>query len=183
MRISTFFAFVLALFAMPAQAATIVGESDGGYHYDAFDLDLTASGDYLVSIMFDAPVTNLYFAIEFEEFFDEYTIEDGSWFGGNDFTYYSQFSPEGPLTEGAFTFSFDASYDYKANGFRYVGFTNVLGGEIEFDSASSTGYRISISQIGAVPEPATWAFLIFGFGAIGGAMRARKRAAARIAFA
>ena len=27
---------------------------------------------------------------------------------------------------------------------------------------------------GAVPEPATWAFMIFGFGAIGGAMRRRK---------
>lgn len=27
---------------------------------------------------------------------------------------------------------------------------------------------------GAVPEPATWAFMIFGFGAIGGTMRRRK---------
>lgn len=31
------------------------------------------------------------------------------------------------------------------------------------------------SQIGAVPEPATWAFMIFGFGAIGGAMRRQRK--------
>lgn len=30
---------------------------------------------------------------------------------------------------------------------------------------------------GAVPEPATWAFMIFGFGAIGGAMRRQKNMA------
>lgn len=29
---------------------------------------------------------------------------------------------------------------------------------------------------GAVPEPSTWAFMIFGFGAIGGAMRRRRKA-------
>jgi hypothetical protein len=35
---------------------------------------------------------------------------------------------------------------------------------------------------GAVPEPATWALMILGFGAIGGAMR-RRRAAIRVRFA
>ena len=30
------------------------------------------------------------------------------------------------------------------------------------------------ASIGAVPEPATWAFMIFGFGAIGGAMRSDR---------
>lgn len=32
-------------------------------------------------------------------------------------------------------------------------------------------------DVNAVPEPATWAFMIFGFGAIGGAMRRQKKAA------
>ena len=37
---------------------------------------------------------------------------------------------------------------------------------------------------GAVPEPATWAMMIFGFGMVGGALRRRKQAIqARIAFA
>jgi len=35
---------------------------------------------------------------------------------------------------------------------------------------------------GAVPEPATWAMMMLGFGAVGGAMRYRRRAA-KVAFA
>lgn len=36
---------------------------------------------------------------------------------------------------------------------------------------------------GAVPEPATWAFMIFGFGAIGGAMRSRRKANVKVSYA
>lgn len=32
-----------------------------------------------------------------------------------------------------------------------------------------------IADMGAVPEPATWAFMIFGFGAVGSALRTRRR--------
>ena len=38
------------------------------------------------------------------------------------------------------------------------------------------GFTVTLStQTGAVPEPSTWALLILGFGAIGGAMRSRRR--------
>ncbi len=36
---------------------------------------------------------------------------------------------------------------------------------------------------GAVPEPATWAMMIVGFGAIGGTLRRRQNVAARVRFA
>lgn len=36
---------------------------------------------------------------------------------------------------------------------------------------------------GAVPEPATWAFMIFGFGAIGGAMRRQRKAKVNVSYA
>lgn len=36
---------------------------------------------------------------------------------------------------------------------------------------------------GAVPEPATWAFMIVGFGAVGGAMRRKTRTYAKVSFA
>lgn len=39
------------------------------------------------------------------------------------------------------------------------------------------GYFGPSFQLAAVPEPATWAFMIFGFGAIGGAMRRQKNMA------
>ncbi|MEO9468872.1 PEPxxWA-CTERM sorting domain-containing protein [Parasphingorhabdus sp.] len=35
----------------------------------------------------------------------------------------------------------------------------------------------------AVPEPATWAFMIFGFGAIGGAMRRQRKANVKVSYA
>ena len=40
---------------------------------------------------------------------------------------------------------------------------------------------ISGAMAAAVPEPATWALMILGFGAVGGAMRRRTRAAVRFA--
>lgn len=38
------------------------------------------------------------------------------------------------------------------------------------------------SAIGAVPEPATWAMMILGFGLVGGAMRSARRQTVRAAF-
>jgi len=43
-------------------------------------------------------------------------------------------------------------------------------------------FRITVSQAGGVPEPATWGLMILGFGAVGGVMR-RKRVASQISFA
>lgn len=47
-------------------------------------------------------------------------------------------------------------------------------GEVAFRSAAVDG---------AVPEPATWAFMIFGFGAIGGAMRRQRKANVNVSYA
>lgn len=46
-------------------------------------------------------------------------------------------------------------------------------------SADVTGRFTLLSQNGAVPEPATWALMILGFGAIGAAMR-RSRTTVRV---
>lgn len=37
-------------------------------------------------------------------------------------------------------------------------------------------------EVNAVPEPATWAFMIFGFGAIGSAMRRRKTTRMKVSY-
>ena len=44
-------------------------------------------------------------------------------------------------------------------------------------------FEIDTLAIAAVPEPATWAMMILGFGLIGGAMRNRKSATTRLAYA
>ncbi|RYE66863.1 MAG: PEP-CTERM sorting domain-containing protein [Oxalobacteraceae bacterium] len=62
-------------------------------------------------------------------------------------------------------------------------------GDLNFDANVNNTYRFDLSDgtntlttfaqigagaTGAVPEPSTWAMLILGFGAVGGAMRRRK---------
>ncbi|MEM8919079.1 MAG: PEPxxWA-CTERM sorting domain-containing protein [Pseudomonadota bacterium] len=46
-----------------------------------------------------------------------------------------------------------------------------------FDRTPRRGNLVLASVQAAVPEPATWAFMILGFGAIGGAMRRQKKQA------
>ncbi len=46
--------------------------------------------------------------------------------------------------------------------------------DLFFDA--DTIVSLDINSAGAVPEPATWAFMIFGFGAIGAAIRLKRRA-------
>ena len=51
---------------------------------------------------------------------------------------------------------------------------------------SSTGNSFEVDNLavgGAVPEPATWAMMIVGFGLVGGAMRRSRKATARVTYA
>lgn len=42
---------------------------------------------------------------------------------------------------------------------------------------------LNFDQVAAVPEPATWAFMIFGFGAIGGVLRRNRKAKVKVSYA
>ncbi len=71
-----------------------------------------------------------------------------------------------------------ASYGWTEDRYAGAGFTMPT-------STSAGGYgqqgiamvNFSIAQDAAVPEPATWAMMLIGFGGIGAAMRRRKRVA------
>lgn len=57
-------------------------------------------------------------------------------------------------------------------------------GEVDgSDGYESLRPALAGSFAAAVPEPATWALMILGFGAVGGAMRRRQSVAAKIRFA
>lgn len=75
-----------------------------------------------------------------------------------------------------------------ANGsFQFTGFSGF--GPNTTLSISSTGtfgvdaILDNLSVSGAVPEPATWALMIMGFGAVGGAMRRRAKVRTTVAYA
>ena len=46
---------------------------------------------------------------------------------------------------------------------------------------ASNGFSGNLAQVGAVPEPATWAMMLLGFGSIGFVIRRRKSAALQLA--
>lgn len=186
MRMWKLISLVLAMFAMPAHAATIIGESEGDFHVDNFGLNLTAPGNYRVSVNFTAPVEELYLAFELLETYNQFFPDDLSTpVGGNDTAVYPSVSNTGPLTSAAFTFAVPAPFA-GVDG-EFVTFTQfrLTGGTIEFYSDNAVGYSISVDRLGggAIPEPATWAFLILGFGAIGGAMRASRRRTIQVTYA
>jgi hypothetical protein len=62
----------------------------------------------------------------------------------------------------------------------YLGFADSYGfnGPSSYYGDNSGGFSAEISaaseNVGAVPEPATWAMMIIGFGAVGAAMRRRR---------
>ena len=75
------------------------------------------------------------------------------------------------------------SFGTSASSFRSVNLT-AASGNIWAISALSPGNAISdsfklrsvtASNVGAVPEPATWAMMILGFGLVGGTIRNRKK--------
>jgi hypothetical protein len=71
-------------------------------------------------------------------------------------------------------------------GFNDFEFRGIDGEGVGIKSFTLAGaYLIARSEdtIGAVPEPATWAFMIFGFGAIGGAMRRQRKASVKVSYA
>lgn len=52
-----------------------------------------------------------------------------------------------------------------------------------WDSNQGDNFGDISFEITAVPEPATWAFMILGFGAVGGAMRRHKKATVKLSYA
>jgi hypothetical protein len=65
---------------------------------------------------------------------------------------------------------------------------NVLLTQTRYQGSANDGYADNLSLVlnqlrgtSAVPEPATWAMMLVGFGAVGGAMRRRRRVAVHFA--
>lgn len=62
-------------------------------------------------------------------------------------------------------------------GFTAFVFTTRVGGDVNFGGDLGQGYRLDALSVEAVPEPATWAMFIAGFGLVGAAVRRRPQEA------
>ncbi|HPU16060.1 MAG TPA: PEPxxWA-CTERM sorting domain-containing protein [Polymorphobacter sp.] len=92
---------------------------------------------------------------------------DNSWVGG-------VFAPSQVLVDGvsqAFTAPAPGSI-----GWLDIGGLNLTGNSHTVQFVQSSGWVfVSEVQFNAVPEPASWALMIVGFGMVGGALRTRRR--------
>jgi len=97
--------------------------------------------------------------------------------------WYSVLGAYGP-NNGGFEFAQDyvssqssqaAGYYYSGNPYPFAD-TDAASAYV-WDNAGSGNVNYAFRLQGSVPEPASWALMLGGFGAIGGAMRARRRPA------
>ena len=98
---------------------------------------------------------------------------DGAVISGNYVASTFTFTPGSAATVGDTTYSLNGFGWDRSRADNVSAFRAVSGG----DPADYTGQfsYSAMTAIAAVPEPATWALLILGFGAMGGALRARTR--------
>ena len=98
-----------------------------------------------------------------------------------------------PGGSGAFASFLSPAKPGSSNGNNYIGFRATVGTDNFYGFAFTTGSRLNsygfetaantaITATTAVPEPATWAFMILGFGAVGAAMRYRRRRTTSVSF-
>jgi hypothetical protein len=76
---------------------------------------------------------------------------------------------------GGFGFTNSRVSQYGSNGilFDFAG----------MDYTNASGFTATFSNVSAVPEPATWALMLVGFGAVGASMRSRTRTKASLGVA
>ena len=108
-------------------------------------------------------------------------IGSGQQFSYDPFFFINDNEVQNNSTQNSFRLNWAGiGYDSNADGLYQVNLnvSGLSGGTRSFDVYAQIG-----QGVGAVPEPATWAFMIFGFGAIGGAMRRQRKANVKVSFA
>lgn len=116
-----------------------------------------------------------YFGLPFQNAFID--IYNDYWGGGFTFTPYTiESGPDGDSNEPDFDFTLDVFGPSALGG--EPGAYHILPGVYDTDDGVGDYFRVTIAQIdsGPVPEPASWAMMLGGFGLIGAALRQRKRA-------
>ncbi|TFU03887.1 PEP-CTERM sorting domain-containing protein [Polymorphobacter arshaanensis] len=135
---------------------------------------------YRVSIQFSRPA--IFFNVSYIEnlsfLYCEYRT---GWCGGDDYDlYYNVGALNTDSVSGTFTTgknSYSRSVDRWGNVTTFEEWYRYVNGyfDNQFDGSDPVGYRIALQS---VPEPASWAMMITGFGMIGGSLRTRRRALA-----
>lgn len=177
-------AALLALAPSAAQAGVVVDVSGftderGLFDLDYYDLD---RGRYEITFAFDRPLSGFRTYAGTRYIYDLICPGSPPFFcGGGDGLNPFEFTNEDARIFSA-AFTLHPEYTIETWPGQYVRFrpNSFVGGPVEaFDAREPTvenpptpiGYRLTIT---AVPEPASWAMMIAGFGLAGAALRRRQ---------
>ncbi len=182
MKSLLFAATALCLFNLAsedAQAATILDNvtceevGPGGFSCDNSSAVVGAGVEFNISNFFNIDFSSGLLTIS--------TLRSGT-LGGTILNFQNLTNPwtSANLLSGSVG-NFDASDVTLASGILRVDFSNTGTGNVGPFATGDT-FTIGLSQ-GAVPEPATWALMLLGFGLVGGAMRSKKRQKVTVSYA
>ncbi|MEO0441990.1 MAG: PEPxxWA-CTERM sorting domain-containing protein [Pseudomonadota bacterium] len=207
-KLLTASAAVAALSAMPLQAATLMTPADANNQQDGIMFDVVTGSN---GIIFESLAVDLQAATGDFEFYTiaggiagntdsaaGWTLRDtfagvtgsaGTVFDAFDIT---DFSVAANSVVGFYITSTGPSSVRYHNG-GPLGDVRATNGDLTILNGVGKDYAFGANFIPrsfsgsitftAVPEPATWAFMIFGFGAVGGAMRRQRKANVKVSYA
>jgi hypothetical protein len=124
--------------------------------------------------------------ISYASFFDDGLYINGAYIDG--VTVDGESDSSGSSYTYAFTYALTAGSDYLA-AFRFANQHGNRGGTLVANASQVATWRITDMPSGpgdggagpnAVPEPATWALMIAGFGMVGAGLRGRRKIAAPV---
>jgi hypothetical protein len=184
LRLSFCGAALALLSASPAVATTTVASVDypaNGFVVGGGNFSL-GTGTYRINLTFSQPVSDVDAWIEKVTTTNDYCNPGEVICGGDDVSIFPEFEMVTPqlyqvvvTVSGLSTINGQPWSDYV----RETSVDSCCGFGVDFTSGNAGRYTVSYT---AVPEPATWAMMLFGFGAIGFAARRRAfRAGAKLA--
>lgn len=171
---------LLAMIALsPAHAQTVTGTANPFGGFATLNAPVVpAPGLYEYTFQFSRPGAG----IAIVEYVQTYNVFDtgGNFLFGNDLTLDSTFLFPTPVTSGSFIFELPRPYSTPVAGGVENGLFYATDAFLDFDFGTDDPVDFSISlaryipTAGGIPEPATWAMMVLGLGAIGAAMRRRR---------
>ena len=156
-----------------------VGQEQHFHEIDSTQFGLASNG---TGVLLNDRDTQIFLSAIGGDVFTLTSFDIAAAFGSNPGNTYTVTAFLGAATVG--TLSGNLGQFATINGFGNTSLDRVVfdgiggGGGFELDNIVLNG-----TATGAVPEPATWAMMLVGFGAIGGALRRRQKVATRIRFA